>query len=65
MGGPPLVSPIRVKVGGLARKDAEERDILFIVMTPNSIISTQLTVSQDNTVLTSSVKNSNRYKHVI
>ena len=35
MGGPPLVSPNRVKVGGLVRKDDDdERDIWFVVMAP-------------------------------
>ena len=36
VGGPPLVSPIRVKVGGSARNEEEERFTTLVVMTPNS-----------------------------
>ena len=39
MGGPPLVSPSRVKVGGSLRNDdEEERDTLLVVMAPHPII---------------------------
>ena len=36
VGGPPLVSPIRVKVGGSVRNEEEERLTTLVVMTPNS-----------------------------
>ena len=36
VGGPPLVSPIRVKVGGSARNEEEERLTTLVVMMPNS-----------------------------
>ena len=37
VGGPPLVSPIRVKVGGSARnKEEEERETELVLMIPNS-----------------------------
>ena len=39
MGGPPLVSPIRVKVGGTVRNEEEERDTWFIEIPPSKIIS--------------------------
>ena len=36
MGGPPLVLPNRVKVGGSVRNDdEEERDTSLLVMTPH------------------------------
>ena len=36
VGGPPLVSPIRMKVGGSARnEEEEERDTWFVVITPD------------------------------
>ena len=38
VGGPPLVTPIRVKVGGSLRNEEEDRDIWLLVMTPNSMI---------------------------
>ena len=34
MGGPPLVSPNRVKVGVSVRNDEDERDTWLVVMTP-------------------------------
>ena len=34
MGGPPWVSPNRVKVGGSVRNDEDERDTWLVVMTP-------------------------------
>ena len=34
VGGPPLVSPIRAKVGGTARNEDEERFTWLLVMTP-------------------------------
>ena len=36
VGGPPLVSLIRVKVGGSARNEEEERLTTLVVMTPYS-----------------------------
>ena len=36
VGGPPLVSPIRVKVGESARNEEEERLTTLVVMMPNS-----------------------------
>ena len=36
VGGPPLVSPIRVKVGGSARNEEEEILTTLVVMMPNS-----------------------------
>ena len=34
MGGPPLVSPNRVKVGVSVRYDEDERDMLLVAMIP-------------------------------
>ena len=36
VGGPPLVSPIRVKVGGSLRNEEEERETWLDVTTPES-----------------------------
>ena len=36
VGGPPLVSPTRVKVRGSARNEEEERDTWLVVITPYS-----------------------------
>ena len=35
VGGPPLVSPIRLKVGGSVRNEEEERDTWFVEIPPS------------------------------
>ena len=49
-GGPPLVSPIRVKVGGSARNEEEERDTWILLITPNTIITKELRLSIESPI---------------